>query len=245
MAEERHCYVYGVVGAGDDLPAVTGLDDEEIFLVPHAEVAAVVSWLPADRSPARRADLLAHGRVLDTVAAERPVIPVRFGSIMFSVDDVVQELLAPNAERFADVLAGLAGRAQFTLQARYDEDAVLAEVVSQDHEIADLRRRTREAPGIETYGERVRLGELVARAVDAKREFDTATLMDALVPHCVAYNERQGSGLDHLADVAFLVDDDQREEFESVAEDMAAAMVGRARLRLLGPLPPYDFVAEE
>jgi hypothetical protein len=51
--------------------------------------------------------------------------------------------------------------------------------------------------------------------------------------------------VDHMADVAFLVDVEQREAFEDAAEAVAEAMQERARLRLLGPMAPYDFVAEE
>jgi hypothetical protein len=245
--QEMVCYVYGIVpadspGISDD---VTGLDDVAVDLVRHGEVAAVVGRITQDRPPGRRTDLVAHSRVLDAFAAVGAVIPVRFGSVLPDRTAVTHELLEPDEERFAGLLADLAGRFQFNLRARYNEAAVLAEVVSEQPEIAQLRERTRDLPEDMAYADRVRLGELVAAALEAKRERDTEILLDVVLPHTVAYHLRAGTGVDHMADVAFLVDADHRGAFEDAAEEAAEAMHERARLRLLGPLAPYDFVAEE
>lgn len=243
---DEACYVYGIVPAGTAVPDdVVGLDDRRPELVQHGELAAVVGVVDADRPLGRRADLLAHGRVLDSVAAQGAVIPVRFGSLLAGADDVVDELLAPNVEHLESVLETLVGRSQFNLRARYDEETVLAEVVSENPAIADLRERTRGQPEDTTYPLRARLGELVAHALEAKRAVDGQGVLDLVVPHCTTYNIREGGGIDHLVDVAFLVDVERRESFEAAAEEAAAALGGRARVRLLGPVAPYDFVPEE
>ena len=119
---------------------------------------------------------------------------------------------------------------------------MLAEVVDSDPEIARLRQRTRDVPEDVAYPDRVRLGELVARAMEVKREDDGNVILDAVLPHVAAHNIRSGSGVDHLLDVAFLVDDERREAFEDVLEQLAEAMHERARLQLFGPLAPFDFV---
>jgi hypothetical protein len=247
LPEGVACYVYGIVPAARrDVPGdVTGLDDTPVELVVHGEVAAVVGGVTIDRPPGRRAELVAHSRVLDAVAAASAVIPVRFGSFMPSVAAVVEELLGPNHDRFTALLADLAGRAQFSIRARYNEAAVLAEVVAEQPEVAHLREITRGLPEEAAYPQRVRLGELVSKTLEAKREADTAIMLDAILPHTVAYHVRAGSDLDHMADVASLADVDQRQAFEDAAEAVAEAMHERARLRLLGPMAPYDFVAEE
>jgi hypothetical protein len=88
----------------------------------------------------------------------------------------------------------------------------------------------------------VRLGELVARAMEAKREVDAQIILDAVLPLSSAHRLRSGSGIDHVLDVALLVDDDQRDRFESTLEAVAEGVHERVRLRLMGPLAPYDFV---
>ncbi|HEY0687907.1 MAG TPA: GvpL/GvpF family gas vesicle protein [Kribbella sp.] len=239
-------YVYGIVPANLELPRnLTGLDDQAVSLVPSGNLAAVVSSIGIDRTVGRRADLISHSRVLDAVAAAGAVIPCRFGSIAESQSEVSEQVLEPGSERFEEMLRDLAGRSQFTVHARYEESQVLAEVVAENAEIAELRSQTRDQPVDATYNARARLGELVMHALEAKRATDGSSLLDALLPFTVGCNVRPSAGMDHLIDVAFLVEDKQRDAFEAAAEQVAAELAGRARVKLLGPTAPYDFVAAE
>jgi hypothetical protein len=244
LPEHLGLYVYGVVR---DVPGrvptgLAGVDDNPVELVRHGPVAAAVGVMALDRTSGRRADLMAHSQVLDALADGGPVVPVQFGSVLGDADSVVRDLLDAEADRFDRLLDELAGCRQFNLRASYNEEAVLSEVIAENPEIARLRERTRRLPDDLGHGERVRLGELVARAVEAKREADTAVLLDPVVPHAESWRIRSGGGVDHLVDVAFLVADEKREEFEHSLEALAEAMHERARLQLMGPMAPYDFV---
>jgi hypothetical protein len=244
LAESEGLYVYGVVLADPaGVPeGLTGVDGSPVELVVLNDVAAAVGRITLDRPPGRRTDLLAHTAVLDALAAAGPVVPVQFGAVVPQVEDVVHDVLEPQAERFAAMLAELAGRRQFNVRGRYNEAAVLAEVVAEDAEIATLRERTRDLPEHVGQAERVRLGELVSRALEVKREQDAAIVLDAVLPHVASYAPRGGGSVDHMMDVAFLVDDEARSGFEDALEAVAEAMHERVRLQLMGPMAPYDFV---
>jgi hypothetical protein len=238
--------LYGVAAAGLVVPAeLVGVDEQPVVLVPYGDIAAVTSPLPADSMLAGRAELLAHSHVLDAIAAAGPVVPVRFGSVLQSTDAVARELLEPRHDELLAILGELAGHAQFTVRARYDEQQILTEVVAENAEIAQLRALTRERPDASSYGERVRLGELVARALEAKSIEDGRRLLAELERYATAVNVRESAGLDRLLDVALLVDDSRRAEFEEAVEALAAEFAGRARLKLVGPTAPYDFVDTE
>jgi Gas vesicle synthesis protein GvpL/GvpF len=239
-------YVYAIVPADTPLPDnLKGIGGTPVALAPWLEVAAVVGAVDPEQPVGRRGDILAHGRVVDALSGLGPVIPIRFGSVFAAETDVVDHLLAPNAGHFLNVLAGLEGTAQFTVRARYDEELVLAEVISENPDIAALRDQTRGQPEDTTYYPRLRLGELVSQALEAKRDDDGQRVLGALVPHTVASKVLPGTGVDHLIEVAFLVADDHRAVFEQVAEDVAASVTPRAKVRLVGPVAPYDFVPEE
>lgn len=235
-------YVYGIVAAALDVQGLTGLDQQPLSLVAVEDVAAVIGEVALERPPGRRADLMAHSAVVDSLAGRAPVVPVQFGSFMRDAQAVREELLEPRLDHWRALLAALRDRRQFNLKARYDEASVLREVVSQHPEIAELRARTSQLPDEEGYADRLRLGELVARALEAKRQDDTSLILDAVIPHVVSYAPRERGGVDHLLDVAFLVDDRHRGSFEQVLEDLAEAMHERVRMQLVGPVPPYDFV---
>ena len=239
------CYVYGVVDAGGRMQALPrGIDGEPLQVIRCGSVAAVIVHLAEDREIGRRADLLSHREVLDALAAFTVVVPVRFGSVMVDETSVVEDFLVPGEEHFAELLALLEGRSQFILSVGYHQDAALAEVVRDDPEIAELRRLTRDLPEEEGYAQRVRLGELVARAMEQKRAYDADVVLDAVLPYVDQHVLREGGGLEHVADVALLVDDSRRDELEQRLEGLAEAVHERMRLQLKGPMAPYDFVGD-
>jgi hypothetical protein len=246
LPEHLGIYVYGVVESASEVQRtdLVGLDDGRVVLVESGDVAAAVGVVTLDRPPGRKRDLVAHSSVLDSLAELGPVVPVQFGTVLISAADVRAELLESREEELLAMLEDLSGRQQFTVRGRYNEHAVLAEVVAEDPEIAALRGRTRDLPEGAAHGDRVRLGELVAHALEAKREQDSAVVMGAVLPHVVSYAPRDVAGVDHMMEVAFLVDEEQRSAFEDTLEAVAEAMHERVRLQLLGPMAPYDFVGQ-
>ena len=239
---ETGYYVYGVVAVADrPHPRLQGIDDVEVVFVEHDQVAAATSQIVLDRPPGRRAELLAHTSVVDALSAAGAVLPVRFGSILEDRDSIVRELLAPAHDRFVDLLANLDGCRQFNLRATYVADQVLAEVVQTHPEIAELRRRTRDLPSETMHPDLVRLGELVSRAMEHKRVDDAQLIMDTVRPFVLDESPKQGGGVDHLLELAFLVEDERIAELEEGLEGLAEAVHERIRLRLTGPVAPYDF----
>lgn len=239
------CYVYGIVPEGTRLPeGLRGVGDPagEVTVVRHGRLAAIVSEVPADRPLGTRDDLLAHERVLDMVAAEAPVLPMRFGAVLTDVEAAAEELLAPHHDHFASALFELAGSAQFTVKGRYVRDTVLREVLAEEPEVARLREALRDLPEEAGYYDRIRLGELIAHAFARKRETDAQTLLDTLTPHAVAVSVHEPPGEEGVVDVSFLVDHERQPRFERALEELGQRWDGRVRLRLLGPIAPYDFV---
>lgn len=241
-------YVYGVVpvsGAGTNLPDdLRGLDDAPVQLVRHGEVAAAVAEIALDRPPGRRKDLVAHGQVVDRLAAAGPVVPVQFGSVMQSREAVREDLLQSGHDRFLAILHRLEGRRQLNLRATYVEDEVLADVVRERPDIAELRRRTRELPPGTMHPDLVRLGELVSYAVDQRRADDAEDVLAVLEPLVDAVSERAPGTMDVL-DVAVLVAEEHLDDLEDALETYAEAVHERIRVRLVGPVAPYDFVEED
>lgn len=229
------CRLYGIVPAA---ARTVG----EISLVAHREIAALVRPVPTPPARSSRQDLLGYARVLDRLAETTAVIPMRYGTVLPSVEAVRRQVLAPHHDSFAAALAQLAGRAQFTIRASYLPDVALREVLAERPDALRLHRHLRQRP---TPGLRMRLGEVVSRGIAAKRRADAAGMAKALRPGAVAVRVRlwQSAEVDPIGEVAFLVELRRREQFEAAAEALARQWHGRVRLRLLGPMAPYHFVS--
>lgn len=239
-------YVYGIVPADAPVDLLEGAGMETtVELVVEGAVGALVEAVDPDRPLGRRRDLVAHSTVLNTMAEQGwPVLPMRFGSVVHA-DAVVEDLLRPQQEHFVELLGQVEGYVQFTLRARYVLDTVLAEIVRENPEVADLRRRTADLPEDASHYERIRLGELVSQAVDVRRQHDAQQIAERLASQAVDAVVREAAGMDGLTEVALLVDSSKQAELERAAEVLAEEYDGRARLSLVGPMALYDFVPEQ
>ncbi|HZB30069.1 MAG TPA: GvpL/GvpF family gas vesicle protein [Streptosporangiaceae bacterium] len=237
------CYVYGIVPHDVELTQYSrGIGDRDVGLVRHGQLAALVSEIPLDEPIGEPEDLAAHQRLLDAAAAAAPVLPIRFGAVLASAEDVAVELLAANHDEFRAALNELDGRVEYLLKARYDERAILEEIVAENTAVARLREEIRGTAEEDARDARMRLGELINEAISAKRAADTRSAIETLARYAVASNEREPTHHEDAAHVAFLVETEKAGPFEEAAADLARTWRGRADVRLLGPLAPYDFV---
>jgi hypothetical protein len=239
-------YVYGIVPADVELtPDARGLDDREVRLIRHGDIGALVSEISVRDAIGRPEDLAAHEQLLDAASPEAPVLPFRFGAVMSDEEAVVQELLAANHDSFASALDELEGRTEYVVKGRYDEKAILEEVLAESEEAAGLRSQLRGQEEIATRDIRIRLGEIIHEAVAAKRAADTDELAEAISAHSVAYAELAPTHEYDAAHLAFLVETARRDAFEKRVDEIARQRQGRITFRLLGPLAPYDFVVTQ
>ncbi|GAA0850614.1 GvpL/GvpF family gas vesicle protein [Streptosporangium amethystogenes subsp. fukuiense] len=238
-------YIYGIVPADVELTSDTiGVGDPPgaVRLVRYGEIAALVSDVATDRPLGRPNDLMAHERLLDEAAAEVPVLPIRFGAVVTDTRAVVDELLMPHHDEFLVTLNDLEGQAEFVVKGRYVEQAVLRKVLEENPEIARLRDEIRDLPEEATWDTRMRIGELINASITARRETDTAALVDALTPLCVDIAVRDPTHEQDAAHLALLVRTDRQPDIEKALDVFGKRWEGLVGLRLLGPLAPYDFV---
>jgi hypothetical protein len=235
-------YVYGIVPADVSVPDdLHGISDAHIRVVTHGSVAALTSQLQLSRRLGTAADLRAHSRVIEAIFQSCPVLPMRFGGALENADAVVGELLEPHSDSFADALQRIRDHEQVVLRGRYLDGIAYAEVLAEDKQIARMSAWLREREAETHRLEAVQLGALVARALERKQQADMKFMRDLLEPGATAVAERVPASPEVAVDAAFLVRRRDRLAFERAAEDLGRRWVSRVRLRLVGPLPAYDF----
>jgi Gas vesicle synthesis protein GvpL/GvpF len=239
-------YVYGIFPADIKLNTddVVGVGDPpgELRIVRSGDLAALVSTVRLDRPIGTPEDLTAHAQIVDACTAEVSVLPIRFGAVLTDDEAVAAELLDANHDEFLAALRQLDGTAQFVVKGRYDERAVLEEVLAGNREAGELQETIQGADPDATRDLRIRLGEAINDGVAARREADTRVLGERMRGRCVASNVREPSHELDAVNVAFLLKSGQDDELRAVIDQLAADWQGRAELRLVGPMAAYDFV---
>ena len=105
-------YVYCVIQSADPLKfGVGGIGDNgsEIHTVHSRDLAAVVSNVPLGVLDSTRENVLAHERVNEIVMRDHTVIPMSFGTVFKTGDDIVQ-LLRSAYEAWEETLRVVVGR---------------------------------------------------------------------------------------------------------------------------------------
>ncbi|MFD5028477.1 GvpL/GvpF family gas vesicle protein [Streptomyces sp. NPDC058373] len=237
-------YVYGVVGPGHPGPPAgrTGVGASPVRLLGAGKgaPAAVVGDAP-DGLRARRRDLTAHQGLLTALAADGPVLPMRFGVVLPDEAALLDQLASrrPAHER---ALERVADRVEMNVKAQPAQgEAALARLLAEDQGLRALRDRGLRRPGYEAS---VRLGQAVSDALERRARLAAERVRRALAP--LAAEMCDGPEVEGcVLNVSVLLAQDAEAAFRAEVDRLAAELAGRAELLLTGPLPCYSFVPAE
>jgi hypothetical protein len=241
--EQPAKYVYGVVRAGSgSRPRTMGIGRRRVRVVDANGIGALTSDLPPRDLEAGREELLAHSKVLERAVEQGPVLPMQFGVVMPSEAAVREQLLDQHRSELEAQLEEMDGKFEVNLKAIYDERILLTEILNEDREIARLRQGLEGQPEDATHFERIRLGELIAGAVDMKRNRDADEILERLSPHFVAVEVGEPVHERMALNASFLVDRAEQKAFDAELDRFATEHGGRLRFKYTGPLAPHSFV---
>jgi hypothetical protein len=233
-------YLYGIVGAGAELPrSLRGVGDGPVRLLDGAPLGAVVTDLPGLPYDARREDLMAHSDALQTIVTTTTVLPMAFGTVFESPDELSRTFLGPNRDALARMLDAMDGLVEMQVRAEYDAEAIALDIASSDRTIQKLQARARSRGDVES---RIELGRRFASVLDARRYADARSIVDRLAASARDASVGDATGEYGLMRASFLVARTDLERFDRAADAAATAVEGRASVRCVGPLPPYSFV---
>ena len=238
----RGKYVYCIIEASDPLrfgPVGIGADPSEVYSVHFKNLAAVVSDAPLEVLDSTRENVLAHERVNETVMREHTVIPMSFGTIFKTREDIV-ELLRSAAEAFGDVLNKMQNKLEFGLKVLWDRDQAVREVENEDEDISRLKKEISGQKG-PTYFARMQYGRLIDSALQSRSERYVAEILEQLRDVSVASRINKPIGDKMIMNAAFLISRDEEAAFDAKVKTIASKL-DKLTFKYTGPWPPYNFV---
>jgi hypothetical protein len=238
----RGKYVYCIIRSEKLLkfgPIGIGTDPGEVHTVHYQELAAVVSDTPIDVFDATRENVLAHERVNEAVMRKHTVIPMSFGTVFKTRDDIL-ELLRAAYDAFHDVLNKMQDKVEFGLKVLWDRDVMIKEIERQDENVRRLRNEISSQKG-STYFARMQYGRLVDAALEALTERYVTEIFEQLRPVAVASRANKPIGDKMIMNAAFLVTREQETAFDAKVKEIGARY-DKLDFKYTGPWPPYNFV---
>lgn len=237
-------YVYCIIEAREPRsfgPIGIGGRGDEVYTVHYKELCAVVSNTPLVVYDPTRENVFAHEQVNEAVMREFTVLPMAFG-VLFRTENDIVELLRGTYDALRDVLAKMQGKVEFGLKVNWDRDRVIAEMEETNDEIRNLKAQITSRSSGSTYFARMQLGRLIETALTDQADAYVRELYAALRDTAVASRANKPIGDKMIMNAAFLVEREREAEFDRKVKEIAARYEDKLSFKYTGPWPPYNFV---
>jgi hypothetical protein len=238
----RGKYVYCIIQSTEPLrfgPLGIGADPADVHTINFKDIAAVVSDTPIEVHDPTRENVLAHERVNETVMRKHTVIPMSFGTVFKTRDDIM-ELLRSAYEAFRDVLMKMEDKLEFGLKILWDRDVMIREIENMDEDVRRLKQEISAQKG-STYFARMQYGRLLDAALQAHSEKYVTEIFEGLRDVAVASRANKPIGDKMIMNAAFLVSRDKEAAFDARVKEIGARF-DKLTFKYTGPWPPYNFV---
>lgn len=212
-----------------------------VYTIHEQDLAAVVSDTPLVIYDPTRENVLAHEFVNETVMREFTVIPMSFGTVFRSEQDV-SELLRSTYQAFIDVLDKMQDKIEFGLKILWDREKVVHSIETENDEIRRLKDEITRNAASSTYFARMQLGRLIEAAMEERGNRYVTEVHEALKQVSVASRSNKVIGDRMILNAAFLVDRNDEKAFDDTVKEIGRRYEDFLTFKYTGPWPPYNFV---
>jgi hypothetical protein len=237
-------YVYCIIETAEPRafgPMGIGARGDEVYTIQHRGLAAVVSNTPLVVYDPTRENVFAHEQVNEAVMREFTVLPMAFGAL-FRTDDDIIELIRGTYDALRDVLAKMEGKVEFGLKVNWDRDKVTAQLEQMNDEIRHLKEQITSRTTGSTYFARMQLGRLIETALTDQADAYIREVYSQLRDTAVASRANKPIGDRMIMNAAFLIERTREAEFDQKVKEIASKYEDKLSFRYTGPWPPYNFV---
>ena len=245
--EKEGKYIYCIIETKQERnfgPLGIGQRNDEVLTIGYDDLSMVVSNYPAAKLATSRENMLTHQMVIEGVMNEfDSVLPVRFGTIASSADEI-RNLLDRRYREFKSALTDMDHKVELGVKGIWKNmDVIFDEIVAQNREIKSLKQRI--ASG-DTSGNntqvKIEVGKMVEQALQKRKEQDAEKIVDALKRTAFDHKLNKAIGDEMFINAAFLVSKGREKEFDNIMDDLGDQYRDRMRFMYAGPLPLFNFV---
>ncbi|MEI8314114.1 MAG: GvpL/GvpF family gas vesicle protein [Verrucomicrobiota bacterium] len=237
-------YIYCIVGTRQERNwRAIGIDRTDVLTISYDDLSMVVSSHPLTRVVINRDNMIAHQKVIERVMQEfDSVLPVRFGTIAASADEI-RNLLDRRQREFKTLLRHVERRIELGVKGLWKNmTAIYAEIVRDNPAIEKAKKAAANQAGATGLPARREVGRLVEKALLKKKEQEAKQIAD-FFQKTVMDAKLSKTGTDEMfINASFLVDRGREKEFDNLMEQLVKRYKDRVLFKYAGPLPVFNFV---
>ncbi|MBI4304263.1 MAG: GvpL/GvpF family gas vesicle protein [Chloroflexi bacterium] len=233
-------YIYGIIEEPQPRRfGFRGVEDAEVYAINYEDLAAVVSDNGLTEIYPTRRNVLAHTTVQDEFLKKYTFLPMGFGMIATSEDNV-RRLLEKNYEALAKELERLAGKIEAELKIFWDEKAMVGE---NQELLSKLKTKISSASSaVEAQRLAIEAGMVVERIVREWKAKYAGQVYNSLKGLAIDARLNNPAGVKNILNASFLIERVKEHEFVEQVRRLDAEHRGKMNFKYVGPLSPYNFV---
>lgn len=244
-------HLYGIIPTNPQIvlgPTITGVRGEELQLIAHNGISALVSdSVYAEYTglykPALVQMLAEHQQITELMLAQvSGLLPVKFGTLL--QPEEIHTLLSQSHAELATALEKLTDKVEVEVVATWQPERVFAEL-AQDPTITQLRAAAVGKSGPELQQIQLFVGQLVKAGLDARKTGYQNQLLENLGNAAADLEINPIFNEQVVANVAFLLDREKQADFDEKLAHLDAQLDGQLNFKVVGPLPAYSFSTVE
>jgi uncharacterized protein YacL (UPF0231 family) len=243
MAKKPGLYVYCVIPDASRQQfgfSALGGKQQPVYTIPCKDMAMVVSQAPRKIYTPTKVNVFAHQQVISKVMKSYPVIPMNFGNV-FSSEDDIRYLMDHLYDEFFLLFPRLHNRIEVGLKL-VGKKAWLEQEIEKDSAIADLKEQVKNKSEASALYDRMKLGEHASLFIDGLRKAVEDEVFEPLAQLSDAAKQNEPSDPRILLNAAFLIDRDNEASFDKEVSELYEQWSAKAEFKYTGPWPPYNFI---
>ena len=240
-------YIYCIIASNYDInlgPIGVGGRGYLVSTIGFDGLCMVVSDHPLSRFVVNPENMLAHQKVIEEVMKEfRSVIPIRFGTIAATPDEI-RNLLNRRYSEFIELLKQFENKVELNVRGTWKNMTGIYKEIDKDH--AELRKVRAEIEKLKNP-EKINLkiaeaGDLVTKALAEKKAEEAANIIEAFRKSVFEYKLNKTTGDAMFMNTAFLVNSGREVEFDNIMSDLGNKYKDRSDFVYTAPLPIFNFI---
>jgi hypothetical protein len=235
-------HLYAIVPASfGEVGQAVGVNGSPVYTIQNEGLAAVVSDLAVPRLRPERRHLAAHSEVLQSILAQTTPLPIAFGVVAGSQEDV-QILLKRHREVFENHLTRLENKVEMSVRVSLDLPNVFEYFMRTNEDLRSVGKAMFAGGREPSQNEKIELGRMCEAVLTHERETMAQQLEDSLETLCSETIRAELRQEHELVNLTCLVEKNRLDEFMTVIENVGELYPDDFAIKISGPFAPHNFV---
>jgi hypothetical protein len=212
----------------------------QVYTIHYKDIAMVVAKVPLKIYTPKKENLLAHQTVISSVMKKHSVIPISFGNV-FKTEEDVKILLKKLYIQFKQLFPQIENKIEVGLKVIGKKEWLKNEL-EKNSSVFNLKKEIQSKSKDAAFYDRIKLGELTRDYFISLQDQIVKDVFTPLSQMSVSSKQNDVVNERMLLNAAFLIDCHKETEFDGKVNECYQKWGEKVDFKYSGPWPPYNFI---